>query len=100
MQIARAKEAYALLASGVVGGLSIGYTPVEFSYNADTGTRLLKKVTLWEVSLVTFPANQAARVTVVKSQQEELIEWKTVRNTGQLIALDDAFVRAIAALNS
>lgn len=66
MDIARAREAYALLKEGVVSGLSIGYSPVRYRIDPDSGVRLLAKVDLWEISLVTFPANDAARVTVVK----------------------------------
>ncbi len=68
MDIARAREAYALLKEGVVSGLSIGYSPVRYRIDADSGVRLLAKVDLWEISLVTFPANDAARVTVVKGE--------------------------------
>jgi HK97 family phage prohead protease len=32
-----------------------------------TGIRTLKKVDLWEVSVVTFPANPAAQISSVKS---------------------------------
>lgn len=66
MSVARAKEAYALLKEGVLSGLSIGYSPLRYSRDAKTGARLLHKVALWEVSLVTFPANEASRVSVVK----------------------------------
>lgn len=66
LDLARAKEAYALLKAGAIGGLSIGYSPVRFRTDADTGVRRIAEVDLWEISLVTFPANTAARVTVVK----------------------------------
>jgi uncharacterized protein len=66
MEVARAREAYALLKSGVVKGLSIGYSPRRFRIDPDSGVRYLASVDLWEVSLVTFPANAAAQVTVVK----------------------------------
>lgn len=69
MQVARAKEAHALLKAGVIRGLSIGYNVKRASRNRDTGVRTLLEVELWEVSLVTFPANEAAQVTVVKSDR-------------------------------
>ncbi len=67
MEVARAKEAYALLKAGVLKGLSIGYNVQKARRDPDTGIRTLQEVELWEVSLVTFPANEAAQVTVVKS---------------------------------
>lgn len=66
LDVSRAREAYALMRAGVVSGLSIGYSPVRYRVDPDTGVRLLAKLDLWEISLVTFPANDAARVTVVK----------------------------------
>lgn len=67
LEVAKAREAYALLKAGVVRGLSIGYAPVRSRVDAQTGVRHLSEVELWEVSLVTFPANEAAQVTVVKA---------------------------------
>jgi len=65
----RAKEAYALLKAGALSGLSIGYVPQDFEYR-DKDVRLLKEVDLWEISLVTFPANDEARVKDVKGVEE------------------------------
>lgn len=67
LDVQRGKEAYSLLKSGAITGLSIGYQPVLSEYDDDTGARLLYDVDLWEVSLVTFPANESARVTAVKA---------------------------------
>ena len=61
------REAYALMKAGVVRGLSIGYSVKSAKRNPDTGVRELLAVDLWEISLVTLPANEAAQVTVVKS---------------------------------
>lgn len=63
----RGAEAYSLLKMGALSGLSIGYVPREENYDKATGINTLKKVDLWEVSLVTFPANDAARVQGVKT---------------------------------
>src|SRR4051812_19009426 len=64
--IALAKEAYKLLKENVVTGLSIGYRTKEFHREQKNGVRVLTKLDLLEVSLVTFPANEMARVTGVK----------------------------------
>lgn len=64
--VALAKEAHALMRAGAVTGLSIGYWVRESSYDEKTGIRTLEKLDLVEVSLVTMPANDDARVEAVK----------------------------------
>lgn len=63
----KGKEAYALLKMGALNGLSIGYVATEWTTNAKSGITTLDVIDLWEVSLVTFPANSDARIDVVKS---------------------------------
>ena len=70
MTTQRGKEAYDLLKMGAISGLSIGFMPREDAFDKLTGITTLKKVDLWETSLVTFPANDAARVQNVKSIEE------------------------------
>ncbi len=60
------RDAYALLKGGAINGLSIGYVPKAWELNKTNKTRQLKEVELWEVSLVTFPANTLARIMTVK----------------------------------
>ena len=67
MKTQRGAEAYELLKMGAISGLSIGFVPREEAYDKVTGITTLKKVDLWELSLVTFPANDAARVQGVKA---------------------------------
>lgn len=67
LKTARGAEAYELLKMGALSGLSIGYVTREDSYDRVTNINTLKKLDLWEVSLVTFPANESARVTDIKS---------------------------------
>ncbi len=65
--VSQAAEAYALLKAGALDGLSIGYREIETSPHPDKqGVTQLKKLDLKEVSLVTFAANDRARVTDVK----------------------------------
>lgn len=56
-----------LLQDEVITGLSIGYETVVEEYNSDLGTWFLKEIDLWEWSPVTFPANELATVTEVKT---------------------------------
>lgn len=66
-EVQKAAEAHALLKAKAISGLSIGYCTIVDEYNRETGVNVLKEVDIWETSLVTFPANDAARVTEVKS---------------------------------
>lgn len=95
LDVARAKEALSLLKAGAVKGLSIGYSPKQYSIDPDTGVRRLSEVDLWEVSLVTFPANEAAGVTVVKHDEAR---WNEAIQIGDAVALHAALDRAIGAL--
>lgn len=67
LKTVRGAEAYELLKMKAISGLSIGFATREDSYDRLTGIRTLKKVDLYEVSLVTFPANDTARVQGVKN---------------------------------
>lgn len=66
--VAKAKEAYALLKVGALDGLSIGFTvnPGGIQWSNDGSYKLLTDVNLWEVSVVTFPANARAVVNSIK----------------------------------
>ena len=67
LKTARGAEAHELMKMKALSGLSIGFMTREDSYDKVTGVRTLKKVDLWECSIVTFPANDAARVSGVKN---------------------------------
>jgi HK97 family phage prohead protease len=89
MDIPTAREARELLAAQALGGMSIGYSTVKSrkpkAEEEKTGaTRILEELRLWEVSLVTFPANEDATVDAVKSLEMEV---KTLRE--ELEALRD-----------
>ena len=101
LNVQRAKEAHTLLKMGAISGLSIGYSPIRYTIDEKTGVRRLTQVDLWEVSLVTFPANDAANVTVVKQRSLSAHDERHVQQAlscGQLIALSDELDRAIAVL--
>jgi HK97 family phage prohead protease len=65
----RGKNVYGAMKEGVLDGMSIGYRAKEFALGTkpDEPRRTLKKVELIELSVVTFPANGAARVSSIKS---------------------------------
>lgn len=88
--VQRAKEARALMKAKAVNGLSIGFVTREDSYDRVSGIRTLKKVDLWEVSVVTFPANPAAQISSVKSAIDAI---GTVRDA-------EAFLRDVGRLSN
>ncbi len=61
------RDAYALMRLGAVKGLSIGFIPVKWSQDKDTRLVTFAEVDLYEVSVVTFPALNSARIDNVKS---------------------------------
>ena len=71
-EIARAKEAHALMKAGAVSGLSIGFYTKADKWDEKGRVRTLLEVDLQETSIVTFPANDEARVSAVKSLEHML----------------------------
>lgn len=65
--VPKAREAYALTKAKAIDGMSIGYNPVMEEYDGETNVNNLTEIDLWEVSIVTFPANVDARVEQVKN---------------------------------
>lgn len=62
-----AKRAHAHMKAGSLSGLSIGYVLNDYDYDSQKDAFILKDIDLWEVSLVTFPANDEARISNVKN---------------------------------
>jgi HK97 family phage prohead protease len=67
--VPKAAEAYSLLKEDVISGLSIGFRVKLDEWDRESGVTYLKELDLWEVSLVTFPANEQAGVTGVKADE-------------------------------
>lgn len=68
LEVTKGREAYSLLKNGITNGLSIGFS-LERATTSPMGHKLLHKIHLQEVSLVTFAANPKAKVEWVKQQQ-------------------------------
>ncbi|MCM2291897.1 HK97 family phage prohead protease [Allorhizobium sp. BGMRC 0089] len=67
--VARAEEVRALMKSGALDGLSIGFQTVKARQDGKTGIRHILQADLWEISVVTFPMAPSARVSSVKAQR-------------------------------
>lgn len=91
-----AQRVHAHLKAGSIKGLSIGYqVPPGKSVEQADGSRLLREIRLFEVSLVAVPANPLAVVTGVKSAQAVLASLRS----GNLAPEDRAtLVRTIQQL--
>lgn len=64
--VQRGRELFSLLESRGLDGLSIGFRTVIAAKESGSSSRILKEVDLWEISLVTFPMLEGARVGEVK----------------------------------
>lgn len=62
LNLQQGQEAYHLVQSGGIDGLSIGYRVIKSLKGKESGVRLLTELELFEVSLVTFAANPKARI--------------------------------------
>ncbi|NTJ00277.1 HK97 family phage prohead protease [Agrobacterium rhizogenes] len=69
--VARAREVRALVKSGAVRGLSIGFITKQASSRSGGG-RTIKSLELLEASLVTIPMHPGAKVTSAKSAVDAL----------------------------
>ena len=70
--VQRGRELFSLLENGGLDGLSIGFKTITAKQDRATNTRHLMALDLWEISLVTFPMLEGARVSAFKSRA-----WKT-----------------------
>lgn len=75
------REASELLSMGAISGMSIGGNTALSSFDTKRNIRIIKEFNLWEVSLVTFPANEEANVFNVKSATVRDFE-KFLRDVG------------------
>ena len=72
---------------GSINSMSIGYNTVDSEIiKSEDGrmVRLLKKVDLWEISLVTFPMNENAEVTDIKGNDDSL-PYKNILEVSKLL---------------
>ena len=67
-------EALELMRDGVIDQMSIGYSVPQGKADYRDGVRYIKELKLYEASLVTFPMNEAARITGLKNQITEAVK--------------------------
>jgi uncharacterized protein len=77
-EVARGRELLTLLRAGAIDGLSIGFRTAKARIDPKTRIRRVYAVDLWEISIVTFPMLNGARVRAVKrsyARTRAEIEW-------------------------
>jgi HK97 family phage prohead protease len=94
------REAYALLKQGALKGLSIGFRSLVEETDRESGIVHLKKVRLYEVSLVTFPANEEAQVGAVKSAPDNIRDFETFLREAGKYSREDAKLIASKGFNA
>lgn len=90
LNVQQAKEGYSLLKMGALKGLSIGWEPLKdktgkiitdaIVWDDKKKRRHLNKISLWEISLVTFPSNIRANIIKVKSSIEDAKDERELEN--------------------
>ena len=78
--IEKGREIYELMKESVLDGMSIGFRSLIDEYDRELDVRRLIKVELREISVVTFPMNEHATVSLVKNGNDlppirELERW-------------------------
>lgn len=93
LDVQRGREVYALAKQGVLSDMSIGYVVKDFEMAK--GVRLLKDIDLWEISVVSEPANPKAKILQVKSVTE-LKETVHKKSDLEKVLRDAGFSRSAA----
>lgn len=93
LSVQRGAEAYALAKQGVLTDMSIGYSVDDFELK--DGVRYLTAIRLWEISLVSEPANPKAKITAVKTV-DELRETIKKKSDLEKVLRDAGFSRLSA----
>ena len=91
-KIQRAAEVYSMLKNGDINGVSIGFVTV--SEALKNGISYKTAVDLWEISIVTFPANDKAliqQVNAAKSSKPALTETDFVALRQSVQHLSNSF---------
>ena len=77
LDVARAREAHSLLRQGALTGISMGVLATESEVRS--GVRHILAGELWELSLVTFPAERTARVAHVSAVRPLSSQTRIIR---------------------
>ena len=65
LALSKAKDVHSLIKERIIGFLSIGYKCISSRKHPHNGSRILQKIDLWEISIVTFPSNRLSKIIEV-----------------------------------
>jgi HK97 family phage prohead protease len=82
LETEKGAETYSNLKMGVLDKMSIGFKTNDYEMDKVKGVRVLKELDLYEVSIVTFPANDMAEVDSVKNSSSPKDVEKALRDVG------------------
>lgn len=88
---------------GSIQKMSIGFDAVDFSFEDEDKVRVITKINLWEISLVTFPRDEDANITEVNKIENlkdiDIREFEKFLKTGASFSITDA-KKIISALKT
>lgn len=87
--VEKGREVKSLIEAGAIDGMSIGYRTIKADRATD-GARLLKELDLWEVSMVTFPMLESAKIDAIKAAEMSRREMEA------LLTQDAGLSRSVA----
>jgi len=82
--VPRAQSLCALIENGALDGLSIGFRTIRSTKDKISGHRRLLQIDLWEISIVTFPMMERARIIAPINPPEQFS--RPIRSQKQTIA--------------
>ena len=100
LSITQGRDTYELMKAGALDAMSIGYTLQEKDVSFKDGVRMLKRVDVREVSVVTFPMNERARITMVKSEALREDDFVNLFEENGILHGQDAIIAAQAAVKA
>ena len=91
-----AENVYASMRHGAISGLSIGFRiPPGGAEDIEGGGRRISQVKLEEISIVAFPADLDARISIVKAMADEIAAIESIRESETFLR-EAGFSRSMA----
>ena len=100
LSVQKGREAYELMKAGILDSMSIGYSLGAKDFSYDGNIRILKQVDVREISVVTFPMNESARINRVKTDEYREVDFVNFFEEHGILHGADAITAAKAAVKS
>jgi HK97 family phage prohead protease len=83
------RDVYTLIKDKALTEMSIGYNAVKWEYDEDEGIRYLKEIRLWEISPVTWAANEFATISKQMLENYDIMESEIKRLEALVLKFKD-----------